>query len=327
MTNAPNSSAPRTGARTRFRYGLSGLMALVGAIALACAPVAWVMAQIRAEDQAAAEIALALGSEQHFPARISRTWPDNACLRLLYYMAGSDGMVTSVSIKGEKSAQAVTRHRAALRNMTWLDIAGSPQSDEPVAIGQDRIPLAHRRWRLDRLNIHGNFAADVQLDRLAQAAAIQHLEIDCETLAPSIIRQLPSLPVESLTILCTHADRLPSDGFVTFASSKFRYVQLMVAVDDRGLEYIARAPELEGLTIEPVAFLDPPLITDAGLQRASAHLRASCLSLQATRITDESVPCIAQMRRLRLIDLRHSCLTPQGVDRLKRLRPDLTVYE
>lgn len=94
-------------------------------------------------------------------------------------------------------------------------------------------------------------------------------------------------------------------------------------IDDADLQRLqpelGRLPYLERLTLCDTA------ITDAGLIHLSALNRLRAVDLSGTRITDAGIPAIAAIPSLEMIDLSETRITAAGQQRLRSLKPGVTI--
>lgn len=91
-------------------------------------------------------------------------------------------------------------------------------------------------------------------------------------------------------------------------------------VGDVSLPVLAKLPKLE------VLGLGGTKVTDAGLPALAAFPALKELSLPATAVTDQGLQALAGCRTLTTLNLnRKMKVTPQGIERLKKARPDLSV--
>ena len=90
--------------------------------------------------------------------------------------------------------------------------------------------------------------------------------------------------------------------------------------DPSGLELLAAMPRLTSLSF------DHNSVTDEVLTRHLTELpRVHALLLQDNPLTDGCVDTIAKLPALRTVDIHGTRITPDGVDRLHRLRPEVKV--
>ncbi len=90
-------------------------------------------------------------------------------------------------------------------------------------------------------------------------------------------------------------------------------------LSDKSLIHIASMPRVVELTVSGT------LMTDEGLKSSLAYGRLSRINMVGTRVTDESIEVIAASRTLREVSLSSGFVTAEGIQRLRKLRPRLSV--
>ena len=92
------------------------------------------------------------------------------------------------------------------------------------------------------------------------------------------------------------------------------------AVSDRGLSVVAGMPLLKGLDIENTQ------VTDAGLVYVGKLKNLQMLSVLGNRgVTDRGLEQLHELHSLRFLQLRGTGTSPDGIERLERALPSMTV--
>jgi len=156
------------------------------------------------------------------------------------------------------------------------------------------------------------FGVDLSGDQFAQLVALPHLE---------------EIEIGRATI---GTDRLKNAP----GSSTLRVVIVRwMATDDEFAEYLSRCNRLRGLAV-----VDPldsesrhvghnlPSVDDEFIHQLGRHPSLETLGIPFASVTDACVNDLLSMPRLKGIDLsRTTTLSPAGVDRLQKARPDVDI--
>jgi hypothetical protein len=242
-------------------------------------------------------------------------------------LAGTPQRVTAVHIVGEKSTRVVADNATVLRNIEYVRIVGGSAPDFSARITQEQIDAVSQLKSVHSIEMYGSFDPRVRLDTLSRIPTIERLDIVSDFIPYHVIDDLGLVNVDFLWLLCEYDEerdnRLPSEAFRSFSRSSCTKITIFGVIDDRALEYIASAPQLDSLTIERTGAWDKePQLTDEGLCRASKRLHLRTLQIGGTSspFTEASAECLAAIKELQSLNIS---LTPAAQERLKVLRPDL----
>jgi hypothetical protein len=314
--------------RARLRFSVRALLALVGIAATVCGFVARELAIVRAEDLAGELLEAAIAGESEEALRaascgvcISRAPPGSKWRRAIYWLAGSPGEVGQMRIVGQTSLRVLDERARALRHVQWLQMVPRTPTGEIGPITQDHISVASHFRSLERLTLHGCLSEDIDISPLAHVR-IDTLRIKSDVFPSNVVKELASLNTFTLDLVCQEYNfAFPANVFASFGDfSSVRRISISnCEVDDRGFELIAQAPNLNALSCRSSS------ITDEGLRRASGRLHVYHLDIGCAEITDGSVEVLAGMKDLSFLHIERTRISPEGLARLRALRPDLDV--
>jgi hypothetical protein len=115
------------------------------------------------------------------------------------------------------------------------------------------------------------------------------------------------------------------------------------AFSDKGLEQLARLPEIGKLDLRDTQVTDAGLshvedmpqlqllylentrVTDAGLQHLEVLTRLEHLSLKKTQVTDSGLEHVKKLTQLRSLDVQHTRVTADGIERLQQDLPNCKI--
>jgi hypothetical protein len=313
----------------RFQYSLRLFTAVIAAVCIALAPLAYELEMIRLEDRAGRIVAQAIASSElaerpwRSAGMMDRQRPQSAWRRAMYFIARSPGEVCHISVYAAAPLAVLREQIKRLPHVRWLEMGVCAEYAEFEPLTNDCIFIASRFRHLERLRMLGILSDQVDLSPL-QHVEIDELEIDSDVTA-DVVERLCALNVHEL---CLNIES-PEKGFPAGAfSSMKRFVSLEGltlhgVIDDEALYQLARAPKLRTLSIGGVTS-----VTDEGLARAAPLLRVYDLSIGRSAITDRSVETFSRMSDLAFLHLREDTgLSPHGIARLAALRPDMKIGE
>lgn len=181
------------------------------------------------------------------------------------------------------------RHLVTLQRLRVLHLPRTKISDAALA------HVAHLR-RLEMLDLDGTYVTDKGIFHLAALDALRVLRLGKTKVSDAALAHLSKLA--ALEDLYLNNDAVGDEGLSHLAGlTKLEYLDLRATrVTDEGLKTLRQFPALE------IVRLDGCAISDAGIQ----HLTS--------------------LKSLELVDLYDAKrVTADGVKRLKKIRPDLTV--
>jgi hypothetical protein len=149
--------------------------------------------------------------------------------------------------------------------------------------------------------------------------AIEHLELINTSLSKASLARLLTLPRLRVFALSmsdiTGADFTPQRGSSTLETIAISRTPIS---NDFGL-FAAQCPKLSALNVTGES-IDDGFVTALGVHRALEHL-----ALADSSITDTSLALVQQMPALRSVGLPRNTVSQQGIDNLKKVRPNLVI--
>jgi len=98
-----------------------------------------------------------------------------------------------------------------------------------------------------------------------------------------------------------------------------------LAITDAGLKHLVEVKELRRLVLLFSEGFAGPIVTDAGVKSLMPLTQLTELNLVDARVTDNAVDDLAAFPKLSSLTLTGSHISPAGVERLRRAKPDCTV--
>jgi uncharacterized protein (TIGR03067 family) len=92
-----------------------------------------------------------------------------------------------------------------------------------------------------------------------------------------------------------------------------------IGVGDTQMQHVSRLVSIESLNLHSTD------VTDAGIAQLKGLSHLESLDLSFTPISDEAVPAISKLPRLKKLTLRGSLITANGIEQLRRARPNVEV--
>ena len=190
---------------------------------------------------------------------------------------------------------------------------------------------AIRGWKhLKRLNLRGTKITDKTLEMLATVPTLESLDIGFAEITDVGLDHLSVLP--NLRELTIGGNKLTDLGVQMLRQlSQLTHLDLggsqrtdsglwSVTITDGGMDSVATLSTLKELRLNGTA------VSGRGLERLKGLQTLERLHLQGCkRIGDSAVPVISAMTKLRLLDVKDTALTPEGIAQLRKTLPQAQV--
>jgi hypothetical protein len=309
----------------KFQFRLRALLALVTAVAIALAIAGWL--HRRCEDQWHA-------LEEIRSAAVPLKVPSDMAWEIGPF---EQPRVNAISVPWQPWSARVGSMGARYVEVTELEAKG----DAPVWVAAQQL---HRFPSIKKVDLHGNSASDDLLAGLAGLHQLENLRVVSQSMDGSFLHalrpntKLVSLSLSSLALrdealvrICQFESlkELHLSGIVVKEESTMRELSKLHALKsiylsgwfpDGGLEALAKLEHLEDVDIPCET------ISNAGIRRLTSSPSICNLTIWgATEVNDEIIDDLAAMPALNTLTLMYTGVTPAGVERLKRLRPDIEV--
>lgn len=151
---------------------------------------------------------------------------------------------------------------------------------------------------------------------------MEHLGLDGDGVTDADVLQLHGL--SGLARLSLRGTRVTAAGLVNLADlPKLSRLVLndSTSIDDRAVDHISRALQLETLTLDGTA------VTDAGLVHLGSLTKLRYLSLNGTAVSDVGLLHLRSLKQLNALSLSNTSVTDGGVEALRKSLPDLEVTD
>lgn len=187
---------------------------------------------------------------------------------------------------------------------------------------------------------------------LRELPDVEKIEFGCANVSDGGLVHLRNVPRLSVLDLSQNRN-ITDEGLGHLSSLKnLENVDLGgTGISDNGVVHLVRLPKLHKLGLSHTAISDSglgplakvrtlreldvsgTLVTDGGLSHLTRLESLEVLDISATHVTDEGIEHLCSMRKLRQLILDPpmgkyavpSSVTPNGVSKLQRVRPDLTI--
>jgi hypothetical protein len=312
----------------RSHYSLRALLALTAIIAFLAAILAREIHSIRAEAAAGRELNAIIQSADGRHQSLSSIQPDSASRAFLYRIAGSPGEVQSLTIGSAKSLDALVQRRRALPNLREVKFSLNHHGPSPSFMGtltSDHVKSLSTIRSIETLEIEGKPTLDLSIAELSDLPHLKYLKLyllDSSDVSPTMIEQIGKLKsLWSLDLYLEFDAKIPPRAFAPLQNLDSLDMLSILGGDigDEALEVIARIPHLRSLQLNVFE------ITDKGLQAACTRLHLYHLRISSSDVTDASIEALAGIKELKFLDINGTRISPEGISRLRALRPELNI--
>lgn len=190
---------------------------------------------------------------------------------------------------------------------------------------------AVRGWkRLKRLNLRGTKLTDKTLEMLATTPLLESLDVGFAEITDVGLDHLALLP--KLRELTIGGNKLTDDGIQLLRQlPQLTYLDLggsqrtdsglwSITLTDTGLESVATLVELRELRLSGTS------ISAIGLERLKTLAKLERLQLQGCkRVADAAIPILSTFKQLRVLDLKDTTVTAEGVAQLQKALPQAQI--
>jgi outer membrane protein assembly factor BamB len=254
-----------------------------------------------------------------------------------------------LSLAGSSVTGAGLKQLATVKRLTGLDVSFCRQ------INDDSFALLQSAERLSFLIAAGTSITEAGLKHVAGIRNLRALDLEfCEGVTDAACEAIGSMSeLRALTLAKTGFEpvRVTDAGLAKLARlTKLEILNLTGnAVTDDGLKQLASLQHLHDLDLSRLAITDAglkhlaavkglqrlvllfsegfagPIVTDVGVKLLVPLDQLAELNLVDARITDEAVDDLIAFPKMSFLTLTGSRISPAGVERLRRAKPDCTV--
>jgi Leucine-rich repeat (LRR) protein len=258
------------------------------------------------------------------------------------------GKIVAVDLRASWVADTDIAELARIPDLTRLDLSLTRISDQGLRnlraapkiaelnlyyaeLITDDGMSAVRGWKhLKRLNLRGTKITDKTLEMLATVPTLESLDIGFAEITDvgldhlSVLPNLRELTIggNKLTDLGVQMLRqLPQLTYLDLGGSQRTDSGLWsVTITDGGMESVATLSNLKELRLNGTP------VSGRGLERLKGVQTIERLHLQGCkRIGDSAVPVLGAMTKLRLVDVKETALTPEGIAQLRKALPQAQI--
>ena len=258
------------------------------------------------------------------------------------------GKIVAVDLRASWVADSDIAELARMPDLTRLDLSltrisdhGLRQIKQAPKIAELNLYYAElitddglsavRGWKqLQRLNLRGTKITDKTLEMLATVPTLESLDIGFAEITDVGLDHLAVLP--NLRELTIGGNKLTDLGMQMLRQlSQLTYLDLggsqrtdsglwSVTLTDGSMDSIATLTNLKELRLNGTA------VSGRGLERLKGLQTLERLHLQGCkRIGDSAVPVIGALTRLKLVDVKDTALTADGVAQLRKALPQAQI--
>jgi hypothetical protein len=258
------------------------------------------------------------------------------------------GKITGVDLRSSWATDVDLAEIAAMPDLKQLDLSLSRVSDHGLrtlrtAPGIADLNLyyaeqitdeglsAVKGWKhLKRLNLRGTKITDNTLEILTTVPSLEYLDIGFAEITDVGLDHLALLP--NLRELTIGGNKLTDDGVQLLRQlPQLTYLDMSgsqrtdsglwsVLLTDGGLDSVVTLTELKELRVGGTS------VSARGLEKLKALSKLERLDLQrCKRVGDDAVPVLSAFARLRVLDIKDTAITEQGIAQLRKALPECQI--
>jgi Leucine-rich repeat (LRR) protein len=264
------------------------------------------------------------------------------------FLRDNSGKITGVDLRSSWATDTDLAELAGMTGLKQLDLSLSRVSDHGLrslrtAPGivdlnlyyaeqiTDEGMSAVKEWKqLKRLNLRGTKITDNTLEILTTVPSLESLDIGFAEITDVGLDHLALL--QNLRELTIGGNKLTDDGVQLLRQlPQLTYLDLSgsqrtdsglwsVLLTDGGLESVATLTELQELRIGGTS------VSARGLEKLKGLSKLVELNLQrCKRVGDDSIPVLSTFGKLRVLDIKDTAITEQGIAQLRKALPDCRI--
>jgi len=277
-----------------------------------------------------------------------------------------EGAVTSVDLRATWVTDTDLRKLHDFPKLTMLDLSLTHITDQGMQTLKDLPGVvdlnlrfaeyvtdeglaAIKGWKkLERLNVHGTKISDTSLEHISGITTIESLDVGSSMVTDVGLEQLSVLP--KLRELTIGGNELGDAGLQALRLLPgLTYLDLngrqgtdsnvwTISMSDRGLEALLTLEHLRELRFgcttlgvgregERFATVNMMDVTARWLERMKGMKELESLKLQGCdRVDDEAMKVLASFPSLKVVDIKGTGVTDEGIAILRAAKPDIRVY-
>jgi Leucine-rich repeat (LRR) protein len=259
------------------------------------------------------------------------------------------GNVTGVDLRSSWATDGDLAELAAMADLKQLDLSLSRVSDHGLrslrgAPGIVDLNLYYaeqitdeglsvvKGWKhLKRLNLRGTKITDNTLEIITTVPSLESLDIGFAEITDVGLDHLALLP--NLRELTIGGNKLTDDGVLLLRQlPQLTYLDVSgsqrtdsglwsVLLTDGGLESVATLTELKELRAGGTS------VSARGLVKLKVLSKLERLDLQrCKRVGDDAVPVLSTFAKLRVLDIKDTAITEQGIAQLRKALPECQLF-
>jgi Leucine-rich repeat (LRR) protein len=264
------------------------------------------------------------------------------------FTRNQQGQIVSVNLSSSWVTDSDLGELATLPALTHLDLSLTRISDHGLRSLKDAPSITDlnlrfaelvtdegltivRGWKhLKRLTLRGTKITDSTLDHLAEVTSLEVLDIGYVQITDVGLDRLTSLVhLKELTI---GGNKLSDTGLLALRQlSNLSYLDVSgfqrtdsglwsVSVTGSGMDSITTLAKLRRLR------MNGTLVSARTLEKLKGLKQLEELDLQdCTHVSDDAAPLLASLPGLRVLDVTGTSMTPQGIQQIRRLKPQCKV--
>jgi internalin A len=141
----------------------------------------------------------------------------------------------------------------------------------------------------------------------------------CRRVGDACAKTLATFP--TLRQLEIHMTGLTDDGLQHFQNSDLEVLWLGPRITDNGMKTVGTMRRLKHLDV------CAHLVTDEGVRELATLPDLEVLWLTRCRVSDDIIPLLADRKNLRELNVRHTEVTEQGIERLRQALPNCRIVD
>jgi outer membrane protein assembly factor BamB len=254
-----------------------------------------------------------------------------------------------LSLAGSRVTGAGLKQLATVKSLTGLNLAFCRQMTD------DSFAHLQQFERLSLLIAAGTSITESGLKYVAGVRNLRALDLEfCEGVTDAACTPIGSMSeLRALTLAKTGFEPIRVTDAGLAELSRLPELEMLNltgnSVTDNGLKLLASLPHLQDLDLSRLAITDAglkhlaevkglrrllllfsegfagPIVTDAGVKSLTTLNQLTELNLVDARITDKAVDDLVVFPKMSFLTLTGSRMSPAGVERLRRAKPDWTV--